>query len=129
MTENTAHQSPQPTDPLGTGYAGRTGITTNPAGTPEDSTAPTGSTTAGGSPGHGTAAPAGEGTATGAGATIRKFHRSRSNRMIAGVCGGGAELLGIDATLVRLLLIAATLLGFGAGIVLYLACWIIVPEE
>lgn len=59
----------------------------------------------------------------------RKFRRSRDNRMIAGVCGGTAELFGVDAALVRIFLVAATLLGFGIGIVLYLACWIIVPED
>lgn len=60
---------------------------------------------------------------------IRKFRRRRSNRMVAGVCSGGAELLGVDAALLRILLIVATLLGFGLGIVLYIACWIVVPEE
>jgi phage shock protein PspC (stress-responsive transcriptional regulator) len=55
--------------------------------------------------------------------------RSRSNRMIAGVCGGFAEMLGIDATILRLALVLATVLGFGAGLVLYIACWILMPEE
>jgi phage shock protein C len=60
---------------------------------------------------------------------IRTFRRSRDDRMIAGVCGGAAKLLGIDTTLVRVLLVAATLFGFGLGAVLYLVCWIVVPEE
>lgn len=59
----------------------------------------------------------------------RRFRRSRSERMIAGVCGGLAELLDVDATIVRIVLVAATLLGFGVGFLLYLACWIIVPEQ
>lgn len=59
----------------------------------------------------------------------RKFRRSRDDRMIAGVCGGLARLFDIDATLVRVVLVAATLLGFGAGFLLYVACWLIVPEE
>lgn len=49
--------------------------------------------------------------------------------MIAGVCGGFAEVLGIDATILRLALVLATVLGFGAGVVLYIACWILMPEE
>ncbi len=61
--------------------------------------------------------------------TMRKFRRSRSDRMVAGVCGGAAKLLGMDAALLRLLLVAATIFGFGTGAVLYLICWIIVPEE
>lgn len=58
-----------------------------------------------------------------------RLRRSRSNRMIAGVCGGFAEVLGIDATIPRLALVLATVLGFGAGLVLYIACWILMPEE
>ncbi|GAA4612011.1 PspC domain-containing protein [Saccharopolyspora hordei] len=59
----------------------------------------------------------------------RKFRRSRDERMIAGLCGGAAEALGVDATLVRVALIALTLFGFGSGILFYLACWLVVPEE
>ena len=58
-----------------------------------------------------------------------RLRRSRSNRMIAGVCGGFAEVLGIDVTILRLALVLATVLGFGAGVVLYIACWILMPEE
>ncbi|MGW5050929.1 PspC domain-containing protein [Actinokineospora sp. NPDC004072] len=60
---------------------------------------------------------------------VRKLYRSRSNRMVAGVCGGVADLFGVDAALVRILLVGATLLGFGTGALIYLACWVIVPEE
>ncbi|HEX5405705.1 MAG TPA: PspC domain-containing protein [Pseudonocardiaceae bacterium] len=62
-------------------------------------------------------------------APVRTFRRSRDTRMIAGVCGGAAEMLGIDVTILRVLLVAATLFGFGAGALVYLACWIVVPEE
>jgi phage shock protein C len=57
------------------------------------------------------------------------FRRSRDDRMIAGVCAGAARSLGVDVTLLRIALVAAIVLGFGAGIVIYLACWLIVPEE
>ncbi|MFE2750899.1 PspC domain-containing protein [Actinosynnema sp. NPDC059335] len=59
---------------------------------------------------------------------VRKFRRSRTDRMVAGVCGGAAEMLGVDAALIRILLVAATLFGVGAGAILYLAAWILVPE-
>lgn len=49
--------------------------------------------------------------------------------MVAGVCGGLAEVLNIDAVILRLALVLATLLGFGAGVILYLACWILMPKE
>lgn len=57
------------------------------------------------------------------------LRRSRQDRMLGGVCGGAAEALGVDAALLRIALVALTLLGFGAGLVIYLACWLIVPEE
>jgi phage shock protein PspC (stress-responsive transcriptional regulator) len=57
------------------------------------------------------------------------LRRSRTDRMVAGVCGGIARTFGIDAALVRILLVAATLLGFGTGAVLYVIAWFIVPEE
>ena len=43
-------------------------------------------------------------------------------------CGGLAESLGVDAALLRIGLIALTLLGAGIGVVLYIAAWILVPE-
>lgn len=60
---------------------------------------------------------------------VKKLRRSRDDRMVAGVCGGVAKLLGVDAALLRVLLVAATLFGFGAGAILYLAAWILMPEE
>jgi phage shock protein C len=58
----------------------------------------------------------------------RLFRRSRTDRMLGGVCGGLAVTLGVDAALLRIALVAATVLGFGAGAVIYLVCWLIVPE-
>ncbi|MGW1677607.1 PspC domain-containing protein [Saccharopolyspora sp. NPDC002376] len=68
-------------------------------------------------------------TAANADTSSKKFRRSRDERMIAGLCGGAAKALGVDPVLVRVGLIAATLFGFGAGTILYLACWLVVPEE
>ncbi|MFR9728570.1 PspC domain-containing protein [Saccharopolyspora sp. MS10] len=62
------------------------------------------------------------------GGAARRFRR-RADGLLAGVCGGVADLLGIDVTLVRVGLVAATVLGFGTGILLYLACWVIVPQD
>lgn len=58
----------------------------------------------------------------------KKIHRSRDERMVAGVCGGVAEYLNVDPTIVRLGMVVLTLLG-GVGLVLYLAAWILVPER
>jgi phage shock protein C len=58
----------------------------------------------------------------------RKLYRSKTNRQLAGVCGGLAQYFNLDATLVRVLFILLAVLG-GSGLVLYLAMWIIVPKE
>lgn len=60
---------------------------------------------------------------------VHKLRRSRTDRMVAGVCGGWAKTLGMDAALLRILLVAATILGLGTGALLYLICWVIMPEE
>ena len=49
----------------------------------------------------------------------RKLYRSKSNRKLAGVCGGLAQYFNLDATLIRVLFIALAVLG-GSGLVLYL---------
>lgn len=48
--------------------------------------------------------------------------------MIAGVCGGLAEYLGVDPTLIRLLWVLISLPG-AVGVPLYLVAWILVPKE
>ena len=60
---------------------------------------------------------------------MKKLYRSRKNRIIAGVCAGLAEYLQVDPTIVRLLYAVFTLFSMGAGILLYLLAWIIVPES
>lgn len=59
----------------------------------------------------------------------RRLHRSRDDRMIAGVCGGIAEHLGVDPTLVRLLAVVGVILGFGSVALAYLICWVVIPQE
>jgi phage shock protein C len=57
----------------------------------------------------------------------RKLYRSRTQRMVAGVCGGLAEYFNIDVTLVRVLFLILAVVG-GSGLVIYLLMWIIVPD-
>jgi len=54
--------------------------------------------------------------------------RSRTDEKIAGVCGGFAEYLEIDVTLVRLIWLAALFLG-GWGLIAYIVAWIVMPLE
>ena len=58
----------------------------------------------------------------------RKLYRSRTNKQVAGVCGGLAAYFNVDVTLMRVLFVLLGILG-AAGIVLYIAMWIIVPQE
>ena len=58
----------------------------------------------------------------------RKLHRSRTDRKLAGICGGLAQYFNVDPTLVRVLFVLLAVLG-GSGLVLYVAMWIIVPKE
>jgi len=57
----------------------------------------------------------------------RRLYRSNANRMIAGVCGGIAEYLNVDPTLIRLGFVLLTFAS-GTGILLYLVMAIIVPR-
>jgi phage shock protein C len=59
----------------------------------------------------------------------KKLTRSQSNRMIAGVCAGLGEYLGIDPTIVRLLVILAFFTGFGGIALVYLIMALVVPEQ
>ena len=59
----------------------------------------------------------------------KKLYLSKTDKKIAGVCGGIAEYFDIDSTVVRLLWIVATLFSMGAGILAYLIAWIIIPEK
>ena len=59
----------------------------------------------------------------------RQLTRSTSNRMIAGVCAGLGDYLGIDPTIVRLLAILAFFTGFGGIAIVYLIMAIVVPEQ
>ena len=62
-------------------------------------------------------------------AQVRRLHRSRTNRVLAGVCGGIAEYYGSDPTAVRL---AALIIGLFTGVVpmvlVYIIAAIVVPE-
>ena len=57
----------------------------------------------------------------------KRLYRSRSNRMLAGVCGGVAEYFNIDPTIIRLLVAALGVTG--SGILIYIIAAIIIPDE
>lgn len=56
--------------------------------------------------------------------------RSKNNRLLAGVCGGIAEWLGWDATMVRILYIAWAAISVAfPGLLVYAVLWIAMPED
>jgi phage shock protein PspC (stress-responsive transcriptional regulator) len=57
------------------------------------------------------------------------LRRSRSNRMLAGVCGGLAEFFGISSFWFRLGLLIAFIPGGVPGILIYLLLWVMIPSE
>ncbi|WP_426562890.1 PspC domain-containing protein [Angustibacter sp. McL0619] len=63
-----------------------------------------------------------------AGAQPRRLTRPREGRMLGGVCAGVAQYTGVDVTVVRLLAVASCLFGL-AGVVVYLAGVILMPQE
>lgn len=58
----------------------------------------------------------------------QRLRRSRNDRVLAGVCGGLAENLGIDATLLRILLVVGTVFTGGALLIAYVIAWALMPD-
>ncbi len=60
--------------------------------------------------------------------TAKRLYRSRTNKQLAGVCGGVAEYFNLDPTIVRIIWLLLTLAG-GPGLILYIIMAVVVPEE
>jgi phage shock protein PspC (stress-responsive transcriptional regulator) len=74
-----------------------------------------------------TTADAGSATATDQ-PGARQLRRSADDKMLAGVAGGIARHFGVDVTLVRVIIAALALLN-GVGVALYIAAWLLIPED
>jgi phage shock protein C len=59
----------------------------------------------------------------------KKLQRPREGRMICGVAAGFAEYFGVDVVLVRVLFVLAAVFSVGAGVLAYVAGWLLIPEE
>jgi len=59
----------------------------------------------------------------------KQLVRPREGRMVAGVCAGIGQFFGIDPNIVRIVFAALTVFSAGAAALVYLAAWVIVPEE
>tara|TARA_B000000460_G_scaffold206859_1_gene154001 strand:- start:263 stop:475 length:213 start_codon:yes stop_codon:yes gene_type:complete len=53
----------------------------------------------------------------------RKFHLDKRNAKLGGVCAGIADYFDVDATMVRILFVVSTLIGFGSLLLIYLVIW------
>jgi phage shock protein C len=60
---------------------------------------------------------------------MKRLYRSKTERVLGGVCGGLGEHLDVDPTVIRLVWVVIALLSLGTGLLIYLIAWIIVPEE
>ena len=58
----------------------------------------------------------------------KRFYRSKTERVFAGVCGGLAEYFSIDPLLIRLLFVILALVG-GGGVLIYIILWIVAQEK
>lgn len=58
----------------------------------------------------------------------KKLYRSKTDKKVAGVCGGLAEYIGVDSTFIRLALVF-TVLFAGCGLVAYIVAALVIPEE
>ena len=55
--------------------------------------------------------------------------RTQKGCMLAGVCAGFAAYFGLDVTLVRVIVAVVSIITGGAGVLAYLAAWVIIPAE
>ncbi|MBR5434213.1 MAG: PspC domain-containing protein [Bacteroidales bacterium] len=58
---------------------------------------------------------------------MNKQLKKSADKRIAGVCGGVANYLDVDPTVIRIVWLCAIIFG-GAGVLAYLICWLLMPE-
>ena len=59
----------------------------------------------------------------------RRLMRIREGKRVAGVCGGVARYLELDVTLIRIVWILQTVFPPVPGILAYIVCWIVMPQD
>ncbi len=61
---------------------------------------------------------------------MKRLYRSKTNKVLAGICGGFGEYLNVDPVLVRVIFILILLVtGLAPGLIAYLIAWLIIPEK
>ena len=64
-----------------------------------------------------------------AGNTYNRLSRPREDRKVAGVCAGMARYMGVDVTLVRVLMVVLAIWPPAVGLIVYIVCWIVMPND
>ncbi len=59
----------------------------------------------------------------------KRLVRNSDDRMVAGVCAGVADYLGVDVTLVRVVTVLGAIFGFCSLVLVYLVAWLLLPKE
>ena len=59
---------------------------------------------------------------------MKRLFRSRTNRILGGVCGGIGEYMNADPTVIRVIFIIVAL-AFGTGVLFYIIAWLVIPEK
>ncbi len=63
------------------------------------------------------------------GGVYNRLSRPRDDRKVAGICSGIARYLGVDVTLVRILAVVLAIWPPGVGLIVYIVCWFIMPND
>jgi phage shock protein PspC (stress-responsive transcriptional regulator) len=58
---------------------------------------------------------------------MKRLYRSKKEQMLGGICGGLAEYIEVDPSIIRLVFVVLIVLSWGIFILVYIAAWIIVP--
>lgn len=60
---------------------------------------------------------------------MKRLYRSKTERLLGGVCGGVGRYYDTDPNLIRILWVVLTLLSVGIGVIAYIVAWVLIPEE
>jgi phage shock protein C len=60
---------------------------------------------------------------------MKRLYRSKKEQMLGGICGGLAEYIDVDPSIIRLVLVVLIVLSWGLFILVYIAAWIIIPAS
>ena len=60
---------------------------------------------------------------------MKRLYRSKKEQMLGGICGGLAEYIEVDPSIIRLIWVVLIVFSWGLFILVYIAAWIIIPES